>query len=487
MNRRTFLKNSLLTTASLSLVPTFSRAQTANVHSQIPGANGDIRVAVVGFNGRGKSHIEGFREQKGVRVVALCDVDQKVLDQMAAKFKTENAPVATYQDVRKLLENKDIDAVSFATPNHWHALGTIWAVQTGKDVYVEKPVAHNVWEGQQMVAAARKYNRMVQAGTQTRSSYGIREAIEWLRAGNLGQIKLARSMCYKRRASIGKATEPCPIPATLDYDLWCGPAPKVEPLWRKRLHYDWHWVWPTGNGDLGNQGVHQVDMARWALGYQEVSPRVFAFGGRFGYEDDGTTPNTLVAWHDYKPVPIIFEVRGLPQKAGVDKMDQYRGFTGISAAFECEGGYMVFPNYNSAVVCDHDGKEIKKFSGSDDHFANFIQAVRSRKQSDLNADILDGHLSAAICHTANISYLLGHGKSPDEIRDTVKHDPDVADALGRMEEHLAANHVDLKKTLAALGPVLKMDPKTERFTNNRAANKLLTREYRKPFVVPRKV
>jgi len=261
----------------------------------------------------------------------------------------------------------------------------------------------------------------------------------------------------------------------------------VEPLWRKRLHYDWHWVWPTGNGDLGNQGVHQVDMARWALGYDAVSPRVFAFGGRFGYEDDGTTPNTLIAWLDYQPVPIIFEVRGLPTAAGSDKMDQYRGFTGISAAFECEGGYMVFPNYNSAVVCDNDGKEIKRFSGSDNHFANFIKAVRSRKQSDLNADILDGHLSAAICHTANISYQLGHGKSPDEIRDTVKSNHDVADALGRMEEHLAANNVDVKKTPAALGPVLKMNPETQRFTNNRAANKLLTRKYRKPFVVPEKV
>lgn len=480
MNRRTFLKNSLLTTASLSLAPAFSRAQVA-------GANGDIRVAVVGFNSRGKSHIEGFRSLKGVRVVALCDVDQQVLDQAAAKLKADNTPVATYPDIRKLLESKDIDVVSFATPNHWHALGTIWAVQAGKDVYVEKPVSHNVWEGQQMVAAARKYHRLVQAGTQTRSSYGIREAIEWLRAGNLGKIKLARSLCYKRRASIGKATEPCKIPATVDYDLWCGPAPKEKELWRKKFHYDWHWVWPTGNGDLGNQGVHQVDMARWALGYEEVSPRVFAFGGRFGYEDDGTTPNTQIAWHDYQPVPILFEVRGLPQKSGADKMDQYRGFTGISAAFECEGGFLVFPNYNSAVACDNEGKQIKKFSGSDDHYANFIQAVRSRKQSDLNADIREGHLSAAICHTANISYQLGHGKSPGEIQDAVKSNPDVTDALGRMEEHLAANEVDLKKTPAALGPVLTMNPQTERFTNNEAANKLLTREYRKPYVVPTKV
>jgi len=487
MNRRTFLRNSLLGTASLSLAPGFIRAQSASVNANIPGANGDIRVAVVGFNSRGKSHIDGFRNLKGVRVVALCDVDRAVLDRTAAKLKEENSPVEAYQDIRKLLESRDIDAVSFATPNHWHALGAIWAVQAGKDVYLEKPVSHNVWEGRKIVEAARKYNRLVQAGTQTRSSHAIREAIAWMRAGNLGKIKLGRSLCYKRRASIGKATEPLRIPETIDYDLWCGPAPKEKDLWRKKLHYEWHWVWPTGNGDLGNQGVHQVDMVRWALGYDAVSPRVFAIGGRLGYEDDGTTPNTMIAWHDYQPVPIIFEVRGLPTAVDSDRMDQYRGFTGISAAFECEGGCMVFPNYSSAIVCDNGGKQIKKFSGADDHFANFIDAVRSRKQSDLNADILEGHLSAAICHTANISYQLGKIKSPDEIRDAVKNEKDVGEALGRMEEHLAANQVDLKKTPAVLGVVLNMDPKTERFTENAAANQMLTREYRQPYVVPEKV
>jgi len=487
MNRRQFLKSSLLTTASWSLGAALARGQTTNVNAQILGANEDIRVAVVGLNGRGKNHIDSLRNLKGVRLVALCDVDSTVLERSAARLKEDNSPVETYQDIRKLLENKDVDAVTFATPNHWHALGAIWAVQAGKDVYLEKPVSHNVWEGRKIVEAARKYHRLVQAGTQTRSSYAIREAIAWLRAGNLGQIKLGRSLCYKRRASIGRATEPLRIPETVDYDLWCGPAPKEKELWRKRLHYDWHWVWPTGNGDLGNQGVHQVDMVRWALGYDAVSPRVFAIGGRLGYEDDGTTPNTLIAWHDYQPVPIMFEVRGLPAAAGSDQMDQYRGFTGISAAFECEGGFMVLPNYSSAIVCDNDGKQIKKFSGADNHFANFIAAVRSRKQSDLNADILEGHLSAALCHTADISYQLGKLKSPDEIRDAMKNEKDMGAALGRMEEHLAANNVDLKKTPATLGVVLEMDPKTERFTNNRAANQMLTREYRAPFVVPEKV
>jgi len=487
MNRRQFLKSTWLTGAALSLVPTLTRAQSTNVKARIVGANNDIRIAVVGLNGRGKNHLDGL-SMKGVRIVAICDVDNAVLDRTTAYLKEKhNIAPQPYQDVRKLLENKDIDAVTFATPNHWHSLGGIWAAQAGKDVYVEKPISHSLWEGRKLVEAARKYGRIMQAGTQTRSNHAIKEAIAWLRAGNLGKIKLARSLCYKSRDSIGKATEPCKIPATVDYDLWCGPAPKEKELWRKKFHYDWHWQWPTGNGDLGNQGVHQVDMVRWALGYDEVAPRVFSLGGRLGYDDDGTTPNTMISWLDYKEVPVIFEVRGLPTKAGDDKMDQYRGERGVSAVFECDGGFMIFPNYTTAIAFDKDAKEIKKWEGTESHYANFIKAVRSRKISDLNADILEGHLSAAISHQANISYQLGKTKSPDEVRDAVKNEKGVAEAFGRMEEHLVANNVDLKKATLTLGPVLEMNPKTERFTNNEAANKLLTREYRKGFVVPEKV
>lgn len=487
MNRRQFIKNSLLTGASLSLAPTISRAQSATANTQVIGANSDIRVAVVGLNSRGKNHLDGL-SGKGVRIVAICDADTAVLDRTSAMLKEKrDITPKVYQDYRKLLEDKEIDAVTLATPNHWHALGGIWAVQAGKDVYVEKPISHNVWEGRKLVEAARKYDRIVQAGTQTRSSFAIKEAISWLRAGNLGKIKLARSLCYNRRDSIGKATEPCKIPDTVDYNLWCGPAPMEKTISRKKLHYDWHWQWPMGNGDLGNQGVHQVDMVRWALGYDEVAPRVFSLGARLGYDDDGTTPNTMISWLDYKDVPVIFEVRGLPRKAGDDKMDSYRGQRGVSAVFECDGGYMIFPNYTTAIAFDKADKEIKRWEGTDSHYGNFIKAVRSRKVSDLTADILEGHLSAAISHQANISYLLGEKKSPDQVRDSLKNDKAVAEAFGRMEEHLVANNVDLKKTSLTLGPVLEANPKTERFTNNEAANKLLTREYRKGFVVPEKV
>jgi predicted dehydrogenase len=487
-SRRIFLKQSLFAAGTAGLSPLLLRGQSnTNVHAQITGANDDVRVAVVGLNSRGKNHLDNF-QRKGSRVVAICDVDTAVLDKMSTYCKEKfNTAPQTFQDYRKLLENKDVDAIALATPNHWHALGGIWAAQAGKDVFVEKPISHNVWEGRKLVEAARKYNRIMQAGTQTRSSFAIREAIGWLHAGNLGKITLARTLCFNRRDTIGKATAPVKIPDTVDYDQWCGPAPMEKELWRKKFHYDWHWVWPTGNGDLGNQGVHQVDMVRWALGYDAVAPRVFSLGGRLGYDDDGTTPNTMISWLDYKPVPIIFEVRGLPTKSGVDKMDQYRGQRGVSAVFECEGGFMIFPNYTSAIAFDNDAKEIKKWEGADNHYANFIKAVRSRKVSDLNADILEGHLSAAISHQANISYQLGSKKSPEAVRDAVRNDKAVAEALGRMEEHLTANLVDLKNTTLTLGPVLEANPATERFTNSDAANKLLTREYRAPYIVPEKV
>jgi predicted dehydrogenase len=478
LSRRSFLRQSALAGASLGLWPAIAKAQSS--------ANGDVRVAVVGFNGRGRNHISELRGVKGVRVVALCDVDQTVLDKGVEEFKKRNETVTAYQDVRKLLENKEIDAVSLATPNHWHALGTIWAVQAGKDVYVEKPLSHNVWEGRRVVETARSYGRIVQTGSQCRSSEGLIEAIAWLQAGNLGKIIRARGLCYKRRASIGKADKPLEIPPSIDYDLWCGPAPK-EPMMRKRLHYDWHWVWPTGNGDLGNQGVHQVDIARWVLGEKTIAPVAFSIGGRLGYEDDGTTPNTQIIYQGYAKAPLLFEVRGLPASSQNERMDNYRG-AGIGVVIDCEGGYVVIPSYTTAIVYDKDNKPTgKKFDGGGDHFENFIKAVRSRKHSDLTADAEDGHISAALCHTANISYGLGKKMSPDEMRDAIKDNKDMAEALGRMEEHLAANNVDLKKTPATLGEILKLDVERERCTSNSKVNEWLTREYRQPFVVPAKV
>lgn len=258
---------------------------------------------------------------------------------------------------------------------------------------------------------------------------------------------------------------------------------------RKKLHYDWHWVWPTGCGDLGNQGVHQVDIARWALGENELAPSVFSIGGRLGYEDDGTTPNTQIMVHYYQKAPLIFEVRGLPAGSGSEKMDNYHGAS-IGVVIDCEGGRMVIPSYSKALVFSKDnqgGKADREFDGDGDHFENFIKAVRSRQYMDLNADIQQGHLSAALCHGGNVSYRLGRKLSPKAIRDAVRHDAEMAEALSRMEEHLAANQVDLKKTPATLGKVLKVEVKTEQFIGNRKASELWTRDYRNAFVVPEKV
>jgi predicted dehydrogenase len=418
----------------------------------------------------------------------LCDVDDGILGKEKQRWADEGVAVEALTDIRKLLENKNVDVISIATPNHWHSLAAIWAIQAGKDVYVEKPVSHNVWEGRQLVQAARKHKKIVQTGTQSRSSHAIREATEWVREGNLGKILVARGLCYKPRPSIGKAGGPQPVPPGVNYDLWCGPAP-MDPIRRKRFHYDWHWIWNYGNGDLGNQGIHQMDIARWFLGVNELSPRVLSLGGRLGYDDDGESANTQIVYHDYPKAPLIFEVRGLPEATGSTKMDTFpKGKGGsVSVVVHCEGGYVLVPGYTGAVAYDKDDKEVKSWKGADNHFENFIKAVRSRKQSDLNADILEGHLSSALCHTGNISYRLGRKRKQDEIREALKDNKVLLESTERMFSHLKANDVDLDLTQAALGVALVMDPKSERFIGHDKANEMLTREYRKPYVVPDKV
>src|SRR5437867_41386 len=498
INRRTFLKSTAFTAAVVGL--------PASTWASAKGANEAIRVAVVGFGGRGAEHISEMRKlaNKHVRIVALCDVDSKILNAGVESFAKRNEKVERYTDIRRLLENKDVDAITIATPNHWHSLATIWAVQAGKDVYVEKPVSHNVWEGRKAVEAARKYGKIVQTGTQSRSSNGIKEAVEWVGAGNLGKINIARGLCYKRRPSIGKTVGPQPVPDYIDYDLWCGPAPLLPPRRNSpkfgTIHYDWHWFWDYGCGDLGNQGIHQMDIARWFLGETQLSPAILSLGGRLGYEDDGETPNTQIVYHGYSKAPLIFEVRGLPEKTGSTHMDKYPPENGGSVCvnIECEGGRVFVPDYSSAVAYDKQGKEIKRWKGGENHFENFIKACRSRKISDLNADILEGHLSSALCHTGNISYRLGSQVSAAEAKERVKSVKTTDDASDTFErtivEHLAdhANRelphlhfkLDLEKTKLQLGQQLAFDPAKEKFLDNSAADAMLTRDYRAPYVVP---
>lgn len=482
------MKGSLAAAASAGIASSLTAAARANVR----GANDDIRVAIVGIRSKGKEHIDDFRKIDGVRVVALCDVDKDILAERAQKFTERNEKISTYTDVRRVLDDKDIDAVVIATPNHWHSLMTIWACQAGKDVYVEKPISHNIWEGRKVVEAAGKYNRIVQTGTQNRSDVGLVPAMEYIHGGNLGKMLYVHGICYRRRKSIGKVDGPQPIPEAVDYDLWTGPAP-LGPLMRKSLHYDWHWVWATGNGDICNQGVHEMDVCLWALGKTELAPRVISLGGRFGYDDDGETSNTMVSFLDYKPVPIIFEVRGLPKdKNAGEAMDHCLGIR-VGNIIRCEDGYFA-GGRGGGWIYDNDDNKIKQFpgDGGGEHQANFIEAVRSRKVSDLRAPILGGHLSAALCHMANISYRLGQKSTPERVREAVNEIPlEYAQKRWKsVQEHLFLNWIDLAQTRATVGPWLDMDPDTERFVDDdtysvsRWANDLATRNYRKPFVVP---
>ena len=480
ITRRDFVSGSLAASAAL-------RAPRARPL----GASSDIRVACVGVRGQGRAHMNRFESLAGVRVVALCDVDPAVLASRADELEQKSGrEIRRFSDVRHMLDLDDIDAVAIATPNHWHALMAIWACQAGKDVYVEKPVSHNVWEGRRLVDAARAHRRVVQGGTQSRSHSGIREAIAYVHAGELGAVRRVRGLCYKPRQSIGAAGRG-KLPKGLDYDLWLGPAPRV-PLRRANLHYDWHWVHDTGNGDMGNQGIHQMDVARWALGVDHLSPRVISIGGRLGYRDDGETPNTQVVWHGYEPAPLLFETRGLPKSAAfhsdgwgsnMDSPPGFNGRRGIGVVVECEHGSVVIDN-GGARAYDADHAQLRAFSGSGNHYANFIEAVRARDPQRLNAEVLQTHLSSALCHTAMISHLLGQRMTAAEIAERVEQCPGLADRHAAMVEHLAANRVDVGGRSLTSGPLLRMDPASESFVGDHAANCLLSRHYREPFVVP---
>jgi predicted dehydrogenase len=442
----------------------------------------------VGLRKKGIEHIEIFPKVPGVRIVALCDVDTKFLDIESKKFKDRNEKVARYVDYRKLLEDKNIDAVVIVTPDHWHALMTIWACQAGKDVYIEKPLSHNIWEGRKMVQAAHKYSRIVQTGSQNRSDVGLRAAVEYIKQGKLGKITLVRAISYNLRESIGRVNGPQPIPASVNYDLFQGPA-QLTPLMRKNLHYDWHWFWDTGTGEVGNLGAHNVDESRWVIGQQQIAPKAITVAGRVGMNDDGQTPNTQIAFFDYKPAPILYEVRGLRRSKRLRAREHYRG-TSFGMIIHCEGGYFA-GGRGGGWAYDNKGKRIKQFPGDGgiEHQANFIEAVRSRKVSDLRADVLEGHVTATLCHMANISYRLGRREPAAKIAEAIAGNNDMAEAFERCIKHLKANEVDLQREPLTIGPALTFDNKSEKFVGRFSdmANMYLRRNYREPFIVPEQV
>ena len=496
ITRRMFCRKSLAAGAAAGLAATVPWCDAAG---RVRGANDDVRIAIIGLGstvkvgGQGKNDMRRLREVPGVRIAGLCDVDRAILEPEVENCQALGEDVESYTDVRRLLDSKDIDAVNITTPNHWHALATIWACQAGKDVHVQKPASHNIFEGRKMVEAAQRYDRIVQSSAGPRGRTGMGEAFAYIRQGHLGKILLSHGVNYRPRMSIGKVDAPTPVPETLDYDLWSGPAP-IVPVMREFLHYDWHWNWLYGNGDLGNMGIHYMDGCRWALGQETLPERVISLGGRFGYSDDGETPNTQLVFLDYRPAPILFEVRALPKNAELRRqpwernaaatMDEYRGIR-IGTVVHCEEGYVV----NNRAF-DRQGELIQEFEPTNtDILTNFIEAVRSRRAGDLSTDVLEGHLSAALVHMGNISYRVGRAMPAGEIGEAVEDERDLLEAYDRMLAHLDANEIDLDGTPIVMGAWLRMDPAEERFHGRlgESANALLMGEYRPPFVVPSEV
>ncbi len=474
ITRRQFVRRSTVAAAAVGM--------PMLVGSRVFGANDEIRIAIVGLGVRGGAHIAGFGPQKGVRIAAVCDPDSQRLKAAAssieARFKVRPREVV---DVRKLFEQKDFDALTVATMQYWHALPTIWACQAGKHVYVEKPLAHFIWEGRQMVNAARKYDRLVQIGTQSRSIRAYLPLAEWLREGNLGKIQYATCFANKPRRSIGKRKEPLPIPATLDYDLWCGPARK-EPIYRDRIQYDCSFTWNMGDGESCNQGVHEVDVARWILGYKGLPRRTMSIGGRFVFDDAGDVPNTQIIVYDYPEAPILYEVHNLPKNKECmtpEKWSTQPDFKGarVGVCVQCEGGYTL-----GTTAYDNSGKKIRSFPGGEDHFANFIKALRSGRREDLNAEILEGHISTSICHVGNISYRLGSAAPLDQQRKQVGDMACWRAMFDRYVKYL--NGLGVDPNTSTVGPWLECDTEKECIKDNPKANEIVRGFYRKPFEVP---
>jgi predicted dehydrogenase len=454
--RRDFITKSLLGTSGITIG---GMGLSAKSYSSVIGANERVNIGIVGIRSQGQSHITGYSNVKNAQVTALCDVDSNLFDERIKKHFTDKgvAKPKVYTDMRKLYDDKEIDAVSIATPNHWHALASIWALQAGKHVSVEKPCCYNFFEGQKLVEAAEKYKLIVQDGAEQRSNPCSQSMAEYLHSGKLGEVYMAKGLCYKWRDTIGKTPDE-PVPAGVDYDLWLGPAPR-RPFSKNRFHYNWHWNWDFGNGDMGNQGVHEMDIARWGLGVT-LPTKITAAGGHFMFDDDQQTPNDLIAVFEFpnpqgggdKKKILQFEVRHwITNREGVNSENtKETGYTymvssdnSVGNLFYGSKGYMT-KNVNEWQTFF--GKERvpgEKGSGLGDHYADFVNAIRANDQKLAKGDIRDGFYSCAVMHLGNISY--------------------------------------------RLGKTLEFDPVKMKFINAPEADAMLTRQYRSPFVVPDKI
>jgi predicted dehydrogenase len=491
ISRRTFLNNSMTAAAGAfaAAALTSCAAPTAGpaVKPKVIGANDRINLGIVGIRGRGMNLAEGFVKIENVHIRTLCDVDENLFGSRAKTIADVQGAAPLYaRDLRTVFDDKDIDAVVIATPNHWHALATIWACQAGKHVYVEKPCSHNIFEGRKMVDAARKHNRLVQVGFQNRSIANAREAMQILHEGKLGEVYMARALCFKARDSIGKVPDGLgtgpkfqysiwnnpgenyteDYMSRVDYDIWLGPAP-LRPFNYNRFHYNWHWNWDYGNGDIGNQGPHQFDVARWGLNKNEHPVHIHSEGGYFGAPSDQQTPNTQSATYKYADGKILqFDVRGLYTNEeaamfaiveGEEAVKMIQEGIAVGNIFYGTKGWMYLngstwktyfgrknePGPTSTTEEQAANPNDPRGSGADKHFVNFVNALRTGKRTDLTCDVETGFMSTVLPHLANISYRLGRA--------------------------------------------VNFDPAAERFTGDADADKMLTRDYRKPFVVAKMV
>jgi len=425
-----------------------SAAALAPSPKGLASPNDTIRIACVGIRGQGNAHIKSYNAMKNVEIVAFCDVDENVIRQRRAEQdKAGKKKPAVYSDLRKVLEDKSIDVISIATPNHQHTLQTIWSLQAGKHVYCEKPCAHNMFEARQIVAATRKYNKIVQHGTNSRSGVAIREAMQHMKEGLIGDIYMTRGLCFKFRNTIGRKPFES-VPAGLNYDLWLGPAPKRE-FTQNRFHYNWHWFWDYGNGDLGNQGIHEVDICRWGLGVTYPT-KVSAMGGHYMFDDDQETPNTINCHYEFdvagKKKLMTFEVRHWMSnhEATVGETGNFGEGNTVGNVFYGSKGWLAIDGYN--IYKSFLGKKMEPGptrNEAGNNWQNFIDALRSGKREDLNAEIEEGAISTTLVHLANISYRLGR--------------------------------------------TLHFDANSYSITGDKEATALFTRNYREGFVVPKKV
>jgi len=443
LHRRDFLKKSAASTAGMMV----SAPMIAKSPAQ-KSPNDTINVAVAGIRSRGfeyggGGHCVNLAKIPGVRIVKLCDVDERLFSKTVADLeKITGHKAKTEVDFRRLLDDKDIDAISIATPDHWHALQTIWACQAGKDVYVEKPVSYNIDEGRTMVQAARKYNRVVQAGTQSRSSPVVHEAVKLIRQGVLGEVYMGKAFVYRFRENIGHK-EDSPIPEGVHWDMFLGPAP-YRPFNENRFHYQWHWVWDTSTTEFGNNGSHGMDRIRMAMNKRVHSEKIHCAGNLYNRRgSDQEVPNFQVATFEYGDGTILeLEVRCLDANPEGGEREG-------SLIYGTEGwmylNHTVFRTYlgrKSQPGPSLTGREMNPPVEQLEllHFGNWIDCVRSRKWQDLNADILEGHMSTAMMHLGNIAYRTGRK--------------------------------------------LHFNPTSEKFVNDEDANSFLTRDYRPPYVVP---